>query len=45
LEPSAAALLAAKILALAEPALRAKVEQAQEAARQTIMDDDAAVRG
>ena len=45
LEPSGAALLAAKILALAEPALREKVGQAQQAARQTIMDDDAAVRG
>jgi phosphoribosylaminoimidazole carboxylase PurE protein len=45
LEPSGAALLAAKILALAESGLREKVGQAQQAARQTIMDDDAAVRG
>ncbi len=44
LEPSAAALLAAKILALAEPALRGKVEAAQQASRQTIMDDDQALR-
>ena len=44
LEPAAAALLAAKMLALAEPALREKVAAAQQAARQTIMDDDQAVR-
>lgn len=44
LEPSAAALLAAKILALAEPDLRVKVEQTQQAARQTIMDDDQSLR-
>lgn len=40
LEPAGAALLAAKILSLAEPALRARVVQAQQAAMQTIMADD-----
>jgi 5-(carboxyamino)imidazole ribonucleotide mutase/phosphoribosylaminoimidazole-succinocarboxamide synthase len=45
LEPSGAALLAAKILALAEPALRERVAQAQQAAQQTIIDDDQLVRG
>jgi 5-(carboxyamino)imidazole ribonucleotide mutase len=45
LEPSGAALLAAKILALAEPTLRERVAQAQQAAQQTIMDDDQLVRG
>lgn len=44
LEPSGAALLAAKILALAEPALRVKVEQAQQAAQQTIIDDDRSLK-
>ena len=44
LEPSAAALLAAKILALAEPALREKVAAAQQAARQTILEDDQSLR-
>ncbi|MCB0242200.1 MAG: AIR carboxylase family protein, partial [Anaerolineae bacterium] len=44
LEPSGAALLAAKILSLAEPALRERVAAAQEAAMQTIMSDDRSLR-
>lgn len=44
LEPAAAALLAAKILALADPALRARIAAAQSAAAQQIMDDDASIR-
>lgn len=44
LEPAAAALLAAKILALADPALRARIAAAQAAAAQQIMDDDASIR-
>jgi len=44
LEPTAAALLAAKILALADPALRQRIAAAQAAAAQQIMDDDASLR-
>ena len=44
LEPSGAALLAAKILSLAEPALREHVAQAQQAATETIMTDDRSLR-
>ena len=44
LEPSGAALLAAKILSLAEPALRERVAQAQQAATETIMTDDRSLR-
>jgi 5-(carboxyamino)imidazole ribonucleotide mutase/phosphoribosylaminoimidazole-succinocarboxamide synthase len=44
LEPSGAALLAAKILALADPALRQGVLQAQQAARATIIADDQALQ-
>jgi len=44
LEPSAAALLAAKILALADPELRQRVVQAQHVAQDTITSDDKAVR-
>lgn len=44
LEPSAAALLAAKILALADPALRERIAAAQAAATQQIINDDAGVR-
>jgi 5-(carboxyamino)imidazole ribonucleotide mutase/phosphoribosylaminoimidazole-succinocarboxamide synthase len=44
LEPSAAALLAAKILALVEPALRARIAAAQGTATQQIISDDAAMR-
>ncbi len=44
LEPSAAALLAAKILALADPVLRDRIAAAQSAATQQIIHDDAAMR-
>lgn len=44
LEPLAAALLAAKILALADPSLRARIAAAQTAATQQIMDDDASIK-
>jgi 5-(carboxyamino)imidazole ribonucleotide mutase/phosphoribosylaminoimidazole-succinocarboxamide synthase len=44
LEPKGAALLAAKILSLAEPALRAGVASAQQAATQKLIDDDEEVR-
>lgn len=40
LEPAAAALLAAKILALSDATIRAAVQQAQARARQTILEDD-----
>ena len=43
LEPSAAALLAAKILALADPALRGRIAAAQAAATQQIIGDDRAM--
>lgn len=44
LEPENAALLAAKMLGLAEPSLRQRVLQAQEAQRQRILDADATLR-
>jgi phosphoribosylaminoimidazole carboxylase PurE protein len=44
LEPKGAALLAAKILSLAAPALREKVTRAQEAATRKLIDDDEEVR-
>jgi phosphoribosylaminoimidazole carboxylase PurE protein len=44
LEPAGAALLAAKMLALAEPGLRDRVAQAQQQAMDTIIADDAALR-
>jgi 5-(carboxyamino)imidazole ribonucleotide mutase/phosphoribosylaminoimidazole-succinocarboxamide synthase len=44
LEPKGAALLAAKMLSLAEPALRAGVAAAQQAATQKLIDDDDEVR-
>ena len=44
LEPTGAALLAAKILALADPALRGRIATAQAAATQQIISDDAMVR-
>jgi 5-(carboxyamino)imidazole ribonucleotide mutase/phosphoribosylaminoimidazole-succinocarboxamide synthase len=44
LEPSGAALLAAKILSLADPALRQGVLQTQKAARATIIADDQALQ-
>jgi phosphoribosylaminoimidazole carboxylase PurE protein len=40
LEPAGAALLAAKILALSEPALRERIRQAQQAAATQIARDD-----
>ena len=43
-EPSGAALLAAKILSLAVPALRERVAAAQQAAMQTIISDDQSLR-
>jgi phosphoribosylaminoimidazole carboxylase PurE protein len=46
LEPTAAALLAAKILALADPALRERVAHLQrEAAQQVIADDESLQKG
>ena len=44
LEPAGAALLAAKILALADPELRARVAAAQDAATRQVMADDEGVR-
>lgn len=44
LEPAGAALLAAKILALADPALRGRIAAAQAAATQQIIGDDAGMR-
>lgn len=44
LEPRGAALLAAKILSLADPTLRERVAQAQQTAMQQIMADDEEVR-
>ncbi len=44
LDPKGAALLAAKILALADPALRTRIARAQEAATQQIIDDDQALQ-
>jgi 5-(carboxyamino)imidazole ribonucleotide mutase len=45
LEPQNAALLAAKILGLADPGLRAKVAEEQEKQRQRLLEADAALRG
>jgi phosphoribosylaminoimidazole carboxylase PurE protein len=45
LEPANAALLAAKILSLADPALVERVEKAQAAQRQRLLDADAAGAG
>lgn len=44
LEPGGAALLAAKMLALADPDLRQRVAQAQREAAQTLLADDASLR-
>jgi len=44
LEPGGAALLAAKILALADPTLRERIGQAQAAASQQIIADDESLR-
>ena len=44
LEPESAALLAAKMLGLAEPNLRARVQEAQKKQRQRLIDADAALR-
>jgi 5-(carboxyamino)imidazole ribonucleotide mutase len=44
LEPGGAALLAAKILALADPALVERIAAARAAATQQIIDDDASLR-
>lgn len=45
LEPAAAALLAAKILAVGDPDLRMRVEESQEAQRQRLLAADAALWG
>ncbi len=45
LEPENAALLAAKVLSLAEPGLRAKVEATQHGQRQRLLDADAELLG
>lgn len=44
LEPAGAALLAAKMLGLAEPALRQRVMEVQEKQRQRLLEADAALR-
>ncbi len=44
LEPANAALLAAKILALADPVVGARVEQAQAEGRQKVIDADRSLR-
>jgi 5-(carboxyamino)imidazole ribonucleotide mutase len=44
LEPENAALLAAKILGLADPALRAKVQQSQEEQRRRLFNADESLR-
>ncbi|MCS7221028.1 MAG: AIR carboxylase family protein [Anaerolineae bacterium] len=44
LEPAAAALLAAKILALADPALRERIVQARREAAQQVIEDDESLR-
>jgi len=44
LEPANAALLAAKILALADPVVGARVEQTQAAGRQKVIDADRSLR-
>ena len=43
LDPAGAALLAAKILALADPAIKARVEALQQSNRNTILQDDRGV--
>jgi 5-(carboxyamino)imidazole ribonucleotide mutase len=45
LEPESAALLAAKMLGLADPDLRREVWEAQERQRQRLLDADAAAQG
>ncbi|WP_376792595.1 AIR carboxylase family protein [Thermoflexus sp.] len=45
LDPAGAALLAAKILGLADPETRERVARFQEQQRQRILDDDAEIRG
>jgi len=45
LEPAAAALLAAKMLALTDPALRQRVAALQQTVRAQIVADDSVVRG
>lgn len=44
LEPGGAALLAAKILAVADPNLRARITEAQRAASDQLISDDRAIR-
>ncbi len=44
LEPGGAALLAAKILALADPELRGRITEAQRAAADQLISDDRAIR-
>ena len=44
LEPAGAALLAAKILGLAEPALRERVAQSQQSAAAVVVQDDTALQ-
>ncbi len=44
LEPKGAALLAAKVLSLADPSLRERISQAQKVATQQILDDDQALQ-
>ncbi len=44
LEPKGAALLAAKMLSLADPSLRERIVQSQRAATQRILDDDRALQ-
>lgn len=44
LEPGGAALLAAKILALADPDLRTRITEAQRAAAEQLISDDRAIR-
>ena len=45
LEPGAAALLAAKVLAISDPDVRAAVATAQAQSTQTIIDDDQSLKG
>ncbi|HXF70872.1 MAG TPA: AIR carboxylase family protein [Thermoflexus sp.] len=45
LDPTGAALLAAKILGLADPEIRERVARFQDQQRQRILDDDAEIRG
>ncbi|MCD6291372.1 MAG: AIR carboxylase family protein [Anaerolineae bacterium] len=44
LEPKGAALLAAKMLSLADPSLRERIAQAQESATRRVIDDDQALQ-